>query len=1282
MKSDGLKRYIHRSRRQAAVNKSIPFIARASLLILGWTFVYNWFTLTSLVLLFHKRMSPCASSTLRDLLQRRAEVSDSGAYIFLTNGEIESERLTYGELDRRARSIGAGLQRLAAAGERALLLYPPGLEFIAALFGCFYTGVVAVPAYPPRPHRTNSRLRSIALEARPTVALTTSAIAQRAATLESEIPQLRGIRWIATDALPAELAEEWRPAALTGDTLAFLQYTSGSTSTPKGVMVSHANFLHNERLIAEACGHSAETRFVGWLPLYHDMGLMGNVLQPLYLGGSCVLMAPAAFLQSPVRWLAAIGRYRATTSGGPNFAYDLCVRRINAEQRSGLDLSSWRVAFNGAEPVRVETLERFAEAFAGCGFRRQAFFPCYGLAEATLLVTGTARSRPPATLALDREALLRHRVVPAGEGAPGGRALVSCGRPGADQRLLIVDPESFQPCPAGQVGEIWVAGPSVAQGYWERPEETAAVFGAMPADAPSAEAEGGAFLRTGDLGFLWEGELYVTGRLKDLIVIRGQNHYPQDLEQTAERCHPALLPGSAAAFAVDRREEERLVLVLERQPRSGEGIAAVAPAVRWAIAAEHQIQVDTVVLVRAGTIPKTTSGKVRRDACRNLFLEGGLAALGLSALGEESEDWTADAPSREELLALDPVARRAALVAFLRTEVGRALRRDPAAGSGAVALDPRQPLLSLGLDSLAALELEQRIGQALGIAPPLERLLDGASLAELSDHLLDRLTAGAPSPLPPAATSGGGEIPLSAMQRALWFEQRRSPESSAYNIPFAARLEGEVDVPALSRALAALYERHPALRTTVALRDGEPVQRIAAGGELAFAERDAAASSAAELAAQVAAEAHRPFDLEREPLFRAVLFSRPPAERWLLLVAHHLVFDGWSLWVLLDELQQLYGAAVAQRSAELPLPGAGYDGFLRWQTELLAGAEGERLWDFWRAELAGEIALDLPFDRGPFDRGPFDRGRAPGPAQAGAAHFLRLGEERVRALRDLAQQSGTTLYTVLLTAYMVLLARYAGRDEVMVGTPVLGRSRPELRAVVGCLFNTVALRADLSGDPSFRALLARVRGKLAAALEHQDYPSSLLAERLRPGQQASGVPFFEAQFIFQQPHPLAAAVCALPDGARGLRLDLGSLTLDVPLIEPLWARSPLELELIETGGELIGQLRYSADLFAPATVARMAEHWENLLEEAAADADRPLSELDFLGRGEREQLCASFSRSAWGSAASGLVHELFAEQVARSPHRVAARHEERALTFAELAEEAGQLAHFLTGLDL
>jgi non-ribosomal peptide synthetase component F len=362
---------------------------------------------------------------------------------------------------------------------------------------------------------------------------------------------------------------------------------------------------------------------------------------------------------------------------------------------------------------------------------------------------------------------------------------------------------------------------------------------------------------------------------------------------------------------------------------------------------------------------------------------------------------------------------------------------------------------------------------------------------------------------------------------------------------------------------------------------------------------------------------------------------------------------------------------VAERPADLPGPAAGYHDFVRWQDGLLAGAEGERLWDFWRSELAGETALDLPFDRG----------RTSGPTHAGAAHPVRLGETLVRALRAMAQRTGTTLYTVLLGAYMALLSRYAGRQQVIVGSPVTGRRRPELRRVVGCCFNTVALRSDLSGDPSFHALLGRLRGTLATALEHQDYPSPRLAERLQPGRQASGAPFFEAQFIFHQLHPLGACISALPDGTSGLRLDFGSLVLDALLIEPLAARSPLELELIEAGGELIGQLRYSVDHFAAATVVRMAEHWENLLRKVAAEPDRPLSELHFLSHDERELLLGSFSRTEGEYPTAVLIHELFAEQVNRSPHRVATVHGDRTMTVAELAGEAGQLADFLNGLD-
>src|SRR5688572_15118387 len=409
------------------------------------------------------------ASTLIEVLRYRAsEDPERIAYRFLADGEVEEDALTYAELDRRARALGAFLQEMGAEGERALLLYPPGLEFVTAFLGCLYGGVVAVPAYPPRSNRPDSRLEAIARDARPRLALTTPALRDKAAGFAVHNPALAGVRWIATAEIDPDLAGRWQSVAALGpEWPAFLQYTSGSTATPKGVVVRHGNLVHNEGLIQAAFGQSERSVIVGWLPLYHDMGLIGNVLQPLYCGATCVLMSPVSFLQQPARWLRAIDRYRATTSGGPNFAYELCVNKIGPEERRSLDLSSWELAFNGAEPVRAETLERFAEAFAPNGFRREAFFPCYGLAEATLFVSGTAGA---SARELDAEALERNLAVPARPGLPS-RRLVNCGV-STDQRVAIVDPESRLPLPEGRVGEVWIAGPSVAGGYWNRPEET------------------------------------------------------------------------------------------------------------------------------------------------------------------------------------------------------------------------------------------------------------------------------------------------------------------------------------------------------------------------------------------------------------------------------------------------------------------------------------------------------------------------------------------------------------------------------------------------------------------------------------------------------------------------------------------------------------------------------------------------------------------------------------------------------------------------------------------
>lgn len=563
---------------------------------------------------------PSGSSpeTLIELLRRRAlDAPDQRAYTFLLDGEREERHLTYGELDRQARSIAALLQSRCNEGARALLLYPPGLDYIAAFFGCLYAGVIAVPAYPPRNDRALPRLSAIIQDAGAALVLSTEALLSKIDSMFKRAPELPPLKPMATDLL-IEGEERWRAPGVHPDQLAFLQYTSGSTGTPKGVMLTHRNLLHNEAAIYDRFGHADDSVVVSWLPTYHDMGLIGGMLQPLYGGFPCILMAPASFIQRPLRWLQAISRYGATTSGGPNFAYDHCVRSITPEQKAELDLSRWTLAFNGAEPVRRETMDRFAAGFASCGFHPEAFYPCYGLAEASLIVSGGRKGIVPPTQYLDKGALEQNQVVPALEEAV---SFIGCGETLDEQQIVIAHPESGRRCAADEVGEIWVKGPSIAKGYWNRPTETEETFRAFLPNTGE-----GPFLRTGDLGFLREGVLFVTGRLKDLIVIQGRNHYPQDVELTVERSAAILRAGSGAAFSIEVGGEERLAVIQEVDFRQKPD-EKVLGAIRLAVARLHELELYAVVLIRAGTLPKTSSGKIQRRLCRSKFLANDLERM-------------------------------------------------------------------------------------------------------------------------------------------------------------------------------------------------------------------------------------------------------------------------------------------------------------------------------------------------------------------------------------------------------------------------------------------------------------------------------------------------------------------------------------------------------------------------------------------------------------------------------------------------------------------------------
>jgi len=574
------------------------------------------------------RLMPAFESIVDVLGHRAAVRPDAVAYTFLESGEHEGAQFTWGALDTRCRAIGAAIAARVPKDSRVLVMYPPGLDFVAGFFGCLYAGAIAVPTYPPsgaRVDRTVTRLRGMIRDAGISLILGPSSQTLKLPQLAVLVPELAGIPFMAADEIPDAGADAWRYPALVRNAIAFLQYTSGSTATPRGVMVTHANLLHNLTASAALARHNEESVSVSWLPVNHDMGLIEGVLQPAYSGFPAYLMAPAAFLQRPARWLQAISRLRASHSGGPNFAYDLAVRRIRPCDRAALDLSCWRVAFNGSEPVRKETLEVFQQTFGECGFRWEAFKPAYGLAESTLLVTSRDRGEPPLCVDVDKQALAAGRVLVRRAGDGDRRtavSLVASGSPAPDAGIVIVDPERGARCNPDGVGEIWVSGPSVARGYWHQPADTARTFRAF------LETGEGPFLRTGDLGFFHGDQLFVTGRIKDVLIVRGLKHYPQDLELTAERAAAGLRPGCCAAFAVVCGGEERAAIVAEidttEAASDANQLPATIAAIRRAITDVHQVAPCAVALVAAGSLPKTTSGKLQRYVCRDLFLSGEL----------------------------------------------------------------------------------------------------------------------------------------------------------------------------------------------------------------------------------------------------------------------------------------------------------------------------------------------------------------------------------------------------------------------------------------------------------------------------------------------------------------------------------------------------------------------------------------------------------------------------------------------------------------------------------
>jgi amino acid adenylation domain-containing protein len=1189
--------------------------------------------------------------TFVDILREAAGLSgEQPAFTFLLDGEAQASVLTYAELDRRARSLASWLQCRLRAGERGLIVCDPGLDHIVAFFACLYAGVIAVPAPPPG-RRTENRIRAIAQASSPAAVLCNSGKRAAASRLIQESGLAASAACVDVGEAGSFHASEWRSPRIDPLAPALLQFTSGSTSSPKGVVIAHANLVHNQEQMRRAFGTHAESSVAGWLPLHHDMGLIGTVLHTVFMRISCVLMSPVHFIEKPIRWLLAISEYRATVSGGPDFAFDHCVRRTSPEDRETLDLSSWEVAFSGAEPVRPATLRSFARAFEPAGFRPEAFYPCYGLAEATLFVAGRPSGQAHAAASFDRASLEAGmaRMEPAG--GPG-RELIGYDT-GSAGELLIVDPERRTVRAENQLGEIWVAGPSIGKGYWNCVEETEMTFRSRLAGSDS-----GPFLRTGDLGFLHEGALFIAGRLKDLIIIRGRNLHPQDIEETAERSHEGLGPSAAAAFSIEDGEQERLVLVHEiaRHCREEEH-DEISVAIRRAVAKDHDVNIHTVVLVRTGTIPRTSSGKVQRGRCRSQFLDGTLAELARSTLAEAEGSDIARAEGAAAL-AGSPTERRDRIGSVLREEIGRLT------GDQASKIDGRLSLNALGIDSLGFVELVHRLEPRLGVPLPVERVMAAESIGVLAEMV----AAEQASPLSRSVPIDETRFALSRGQRALWFqEQLEGGGGAASRLACAVNIHGRLDAGAFQGAVRALIARHPALRTTIAAPGDEPLQEVQERSGEAVAFEDVSGWSGNALCRRVQEIADSPMDIQRGPLARAHLLYRSENDHVFVLAMHHAIADFWSACVMLRDLEELYMSAKEHSTPRLAPLEASYRDYVEWEREMTTGPNGERLWSFWQAQLRGAPpVLELPTDH-------------PRPAvrtfRGGACACIIDGQITER-MKQLAKARGTTLFTVLLACYQVLLHRYSGQAEFVVGTPVANRPRARWRDLVGNFVNIVPLRADLSTNPTFEDLLAQTHATTRAMLAHQAFPFSALVERVRPERDPGRPPLVQCTLTFLSESVLGSrGLALLASGASDAGFRMADLTFAAFPIERRASQFDLTLALADGGHGISGSFEYNADLFEPETIQEMSGHWRVLL---GAIAERPATRvrtLPLLTAAKRRETLHRWNNTA--SVVQGAaVHRVFEEQL-QNFKDCAVADEASVLSFGELNARANRLARYL-----
>jgi acyl-CoA synthetase (AMP-forming)/AMP-acid ligase II/aryl carrier-like protein len=1082
---------------------------------------------------------------------------------FLPDGVEIGETLTFAQLHEQSQSLAAALQARYAPGDRVLLMLPTCLDYARAFSACLYAGLIAVPLFPPpsRKPRHLDRVRNVVVDAEPALILAPADHCQNLLELVEGRVDVLTVQDLGTPP-----ASQWLRPDVNGATVAFLQYTSGSTGTPKGVEVRQRNLIANVELMRQAYGFDEHGAMVNWLPLYHDMGLIGGMLAPLYSGMPCYLIASQTFVNAPSTWLQALSRYRATASFAPNFAYALCNRVVSDSLIAQLDLSAWQHAINGAEPIHPGTLDTFAQRFAACGLNPLAISPGYGQAEATLCVSATPADALPVVLRLDKAVLETGRVALAASDAAAVE-FVACGYPQALHDIAIVNPHTHERCAADHIGEVWLSGPSNAEAYWKNPEASREAFEARIVGEP------GHYLRSGDLGFMHEGQVVICGRVKDLLILNGRNLYPHDLEFAITDAEPGIRTGRIAAFSEmdPLLGREKLVIVAEphRKYVDPGHHAALFASMQDAVREAADCGIDQIVLVEAGTIPMTTSGKIARQGARKQLAAGTLSIIaqfgGHTTVLNERIDL---AQLRERAAHVSPEALSACRQWLSQTlyEVNPYL-----------SVDVDKSLIGLGLDSISVADFAARLHQDLGWNLETDPLFGEQTLAEWAQALLGFLRESESSAKVSTARASDNQTHgrQSFAQSRLWFLRQLNPDDTRHNLVLHLRLQGALDTEALALRLNSLVERHSVLRTVYHDGVDGPQQRILPATTVPLTWHDLRfqplASQQQAITDRLAHEHATPVDLQNGPLLRAQLLSRDDEQHDLLLTLHHIAFDGRSAQVLLAELD---GSTTAERPVQ-------YLDFAQWEAGHWTEQRIAQAQQFWREHLSSfPQTLELG---------------GQGLGQGEHSLNFSLPQSACEPLASLAREHGMTLFMLLLASYQLVLKQLGGQQQFLLGTDVSGRPLVEHSHVIGFFVNQLTLGCDLRGEPTLAEFLGQVRDQARLAYAHQGLPFDLVVSALAPERRPGHSPLFQVKLNYQPSRVNPTDIA----GAHMSTLDVAQAPGDFHLV----------LDLVHGADGIDATLKFRGEYFDRDRALRLQHLWTRLLDESRTLLELPLPAL-------------------------------------------------------------------------